>query len=242
MKPSVRIISICCLLLFARISSSQTLTPVVVFRENPLTHNMHITSDGRFLYTCNGGKAESGQVCRYYPDGTKSACYKIGLDMRSIMYNTSDKKLYVNTYERKLYRIEDLSTGKYTEICGFPERSEQSAPAISTNGKLIYFMEYGVLYAYAMKNLQLKTTLSGLKTADDAASGGTSVAVDKKHIYSWNAAEQTVYIYDLKGEFRKSVKLPLGEYGFSLSFANGLLWVSSDGDYDEGTWYGYAVE
>ncbi|MDO9256173.1 MAG: hypothetical protein Q7U54_11715 [Bacteroidales bacterium] len=47
--------------------------------------------------------------------------------------------------------------------------------------------------------------------------------------------------YDLKGRFQKSVKLSHGDYGFSLSFANGLLWVSEDGDYEEGMWYGYEV-
>jgi len=88
----------------------------------------------------------------------------------------------------------------------------------------------------------LKTTITGLNTTDNAAEGGTAVAVDKKHIYSWNGSEQTVYIYDLKGKFQKSVELNQGDYGFSLSFANGLLWVSTDGNYEEGTWYGYEVE
>lgn len=162
--------------------------------------------------------------------------------MRSVMYNPADKKLYVNTYGRKLYKINDLVQGIYNEVFDFSERSEQSAPAINPNGKLIYFMEYGEVYVYNLKNKKLKTTLSGLNTADNAAEGGTAIAVDKKYIYSWNAGQQTVYIYDLKGKYQKSVKLNQGDYGFSLSHANGLLWVSTDGNYEEGTWYGYVVE
>lgn len=242
MKTINRIIFIFFFLLFAEVSMAQTLSPKVIFNENPQTHNMHLTSDGQFLYTCNGGKSEFGQISKYKPDGSRIAAYKIELDMRSIMYNPSDKKLYVNTYSQKLYEITDLKTGSYSEVFDFSDRNEQSAPALSANGKLIYFMEFGELFVYTLKNGKLKTTLSGFKTADEASLGGTAVAVDKKNIYSWDASEQMVYIYDLKGKFQKSLKLTQGNYGFSLSFANDLLWVSSDGNYDEGTWYGYEVK
>jgi len=242
MKTINRIILICFILIATEISIAQTLSPKVAFKENPQTHNMHLASDGEFLYTCNGGKSEFGQISKYKPDGTKIGSYKIELDMRSIMYNPSDKKLYVNAFDQKLYIINDLMSGKFSEVYNFSDRNEQCAPALSTNGKLIYFMEFGELHIYTMKNGKLKSTLSGIKTTDEAAQGGTAVAVDKKHIYSWNAGEQTVFIYDLKGKFHKSVKLTQGNYGFSLSFANDLLWVSTDGNYDEGTWYGYEVK
>lgn len=238
----IRIISLSVILLFAGLSDAQTLIPKIIFKENPQTHNMHLTSDGRFLYTCNGGKSELGQVSKFKPDGTKIGSYKIELDMRSIMYNPSDKKLYVNTYSQKLYRIHNLAEGNFTEVADFSDRNEQCSAALSANGKLIYFMEFGELYVYTLKNGKLKTTLTGLKTADEANLGGTAVAVDKKNIFTWNAGEQTVYIYDLKGKFQNSVKLSNGNYGFSLSFANGLLWVSEDGDYGEGAWYGYEVK
>jgi len=237
-----RIIAICCIMLFAGALGAQTLTPRVVFKDNPQTHNMHIASDGQYLYTCNGGKSENGQISKFTLEGSKIGSYKFDLDMRSIMYNASDKKLYVNTYEQKLYRVNDLMMGSYKEVYDFSDRTEQATPAISTNGKLIYFMEYGVLYVYNMKNGKLKTSISGFTTTDEASSGGSAVAVDKKNIYSWDANVQTVYIYDLKGKYQKSLKLNQGDYGFSLSIANDLLWVSTDGNYDEGTWYGYVVK
>jgi len=241
MKSLSRIITVCFVLIFTTISA-QTLTPKVVFTDSPQTHNMHIAFDGQYLYTCNGGKSEMGQISKFAIDGTKIGSYKIALDMRSVMYNPTDKKLYVNTYGQKLYKINDLVKGMYSEVFDFSDRNEQCAPALSDNGKLIYFMEYGEVYVYNMKNRKLKTTLSGLNTTDNAAEGGTAIAVGKKNIYSWNAGQQTVYVYDLKGKFQKSVKLSMGEYGFSLSHANGLLWVSTDGNYEEGTWYGYLVE
>lgn len=240
MKANNWVIFLACLLIFNGTAwAQQAIGPSVVFKENPLSHNMHITSDGKFLYTCNGGRAELGQVNKLKRDGTHVAGFPIKLDMRSIMYNTSDKKLYVYTYSRKLYKIDDLTQGTYSEVLSFPERSEQSVPALSSNGKLICFIELGDVFFYNLKSGKLENTLHGLKCADNASDGGTAIAMDKKHLYSWNAREQEVFVYDLKGKFEKSVKLNQGFYGFSLSWANGLLWVSADGNYETGTWYGY---
>ena len=242
MKILFRNIAVWSILFLAVAVSAQTLTPRIIFKDHPKTHNMHITSDGKYLYTCNGGKSELGQISKFTLDGVKIASYKTDLDMRSIMFNASDKNLYVNTYDHKLYKITDLENGIYAEVFDFSERSEQSVPAFSNNGKLIYFLEYGQVFIYSLKSKELKDTLSGLNSTDNAADGGTAIAVDKKNIYCWDAGQQTVYIYDLKGKFRKSLKLKHGNYGFSLSYANGLLWVSEDGNYEEGTWYGYVVE
>jgi hypothetical protein len=48
-----------------------------------------------------------------------------------------------------------------------------------------------------------------------------------------------IFVYDLKGKKIKTVEISNGNYGFSLSFANGLIFVADDGDYATGTWYGY---
>ncbi len=242
MKPSFKLLVICSILFCAGIASAQNLTPRVVFKDTPQTHNMHITSDGQYLYTCNGGKPALGQISKFTLDGTKIGSYPFELDMRSVMYNPSDKKLYISTYGKELYRIDDLTQGVYSLVYEFPGVNEQATPAISANGKLIYFMEFGELSVYNMKNGELKTTLSGLKCADEVADGGTAVAVDKKHIYTWDGLQQKVYVYDLKGKYQKELKLNQGDYGFSLAIANGMLWVSTDGNYEEGTWYGYSLD
>ncbi|HPS27188.1 MAG TPA: hypothetical protein PK269_06210, partial [Bacteroidales bacterium] len=66
-----------------------------------------------------------------------------------------------------------------------------------------------------------------------------SVAVDGKYIYTWNADYKLIFVYDMKGQKVKSVEVEKGSYGFSLSYANGLIFVADDGDYATGTWYGY---
>ena len=242
MKSKNGIILVCCILLFAGVTNAQTLAPKVMFKDTPQTHNMHITSDGQYLYTCNGGKPELGQISKFSLNGTKIASYKIELDMRSVIYNGLDKKLYVNGYDKNLYRIEDLMLGVFSKVLEFTETNEQSSPAISTNGKLIYFLDNGNVSVYTMKNGKLKTTFSGIMCSEESSGGGAAIAVDDKRMYSWDGAEQEVYVYDLKGKYQKTLELEQGDYGFSLSFANGMLWVSTDGNYEEGTWYGYAVE
>jgi hypothetical protein len=242
MKTVIFSLSVFFVLIFAGVLQAQTLSPKVVFKDDLQTHNMHLASDGFYYYTCNGGKAELGQISKFSLDGIKVASYKIKLDMRSIMFNTWDNKFYVYTYTKKFYRIDDLERGKYAEIYDFSDRDEQSVPALSANGRQIYFMESGDVFKYKFRNRKLFSTLSGLKTGENHESGSTVVAVDKKHIYCWDAAEQMVFIYDQEGKFEKSVKLSKGNYGFSLSYANGMVWVSDDGNYEEGTWYGYMVE
>jgi 6-phosphogluconolactonase (cycloisomerase 2 family) len=242
MKKLTTTVLLTCCLVIGLSAYSQTIYPKVIFKDNPQTHNMHITSDGQYLYTCNGGKPDKGQISKFTTSGNKIGSYSFDLDMRSIMYNASDKKLYVNTYSQKLYRIVDLTQGIYTEVLDLADHNEQSAPAISPNGKLIYFNDFGTVQSMAFKNNKVKDTFTDLKTTDNAADGGTAVAVSNKHIYTWDAAEQLVYVYDLKGRLKKTLQLTQGDYGFSLSWANDLLWVSTDGNYEEGTWFGYEVE
>jgi len=237
-----RIILASCMLLLGIFATSQTLKmPVVVFKEDPLTHNMHIASDGQYLYTCNGGLSEKGQITKFTLSGEKVASYKIELDMRSLMYNASEKKLYVSTYDKELYKVNDLMMGSFVKVMEFQDRDGQCTPAFDPKGKSIYFYENGTVYIYTVKNGELKKTLFGLNSVPDASLEGTSIAVDNKYIYLWNYEEQIILAFDLKGEYRKSFKVNQGDYSFSLSSANNLIWVSTDGNYETGTWYGYKL-
>lgn len=238
-----RLISFICLLFVAvELCPAQVLTPGKAFIDDARTHNMHLASDGRFLYTCNGGNAGLGQISKFTPEGVPVANFKLALDMRSLMFSPSGKKLYAYTYDRKLVAIDNLSQGTYTEIHNFPDRSAQSVPALSANGRKIYFMEFGHVYIYKMKSGKLKATLTGIETSGDHHDGATTIAVSKRRIYSWNADNRQVYCYSLKGKLIQTYRLAQGNYGFSLSWADGLLWVAKDGDYDTGTWYGYALK
>jgi DNA-binding beta-propeller fold protein YncE len=220
---------------------AQTKMPEIVFKEDPLTHNMHIASDGEFLFTCNGGVADKGQVSIFRLNGEKVGSYSFPLDMRSIMFNPSDKKLYISTYDKKIYKINDVKMGSYVEVMSFDDRDGQSTPAIDAKGKYFWFYEDGMVYMYDIKKGKLKKKISGLNLQTGAPEQSVAIAVDGKHIYTWNADEQLILAFDLKGKYVKTFKVNQGNYQFSLSAANGLIWVSTDGNYDVGTWYGYRL-
>lgn len=216
-------------------------SPEIFFFENPKTHNMHICSDGKFFYTVNGGKSNEGTIWKYNLAGKEIASYPIKLDMRSIMYNASDKSLYVSTYEKEIYKITDLEQGVYSKLATDFLQQEQSTPAMDPKGRYIYELSYGTLFVYNLKSGKTENTFYGLNCGEDVTSGAGAVAVDKKHIYTWNAAEQEVYVYSNKGVYIDSFKIKQGDYGFSLSYANGHIFVSTDGNYGTGTWFGYKV-
>jgi hypothetical protein len=239
MRTTTLLLIISGILLSANLMVAQSVMPDRVFRDMPKTHNMHIASDGQFLYTCNGGKSEEGQVSKFSLEGELIGSYVIELDMRSIMYNPVDKKLYVSTFDRDLYKINDLMMGVYMKVQHFGDRDGQCCPAISADGKSICFLEGDSLFKYDLKLGKLKEVLTGFSNPTDALAESTSLAMDSKHIYTWNYDEQIILAFDMKGNYIKSFNVNQGDYLFSLSAADGLIWVSKDGDYDIGTWYGY---
>jgi hypothetical protein len=71
--------------------------------------------------------------------------------------------------------------------------------------------------------------------------GSATVAIGSGYIYTWDSSTKTVYTYTLSGTLFKTTVLSSGSFGPSLSFADGKIFVSDDGNYNTGTWYGYNV-
>jgi len=220
---------------------TQTIDPVITFKEDPKTHNMHLCSDGQYLYTVNGGKAPEGQIGKFSLSGNLIGHYPIELDMRSIMYNKKDKSLYVCCYDNNIYRIVDIENGSYELVYSKLYPNEQSCLALDPKGKYLYAFDNGTLNIYDFVSGKLINTFENLNHGEDIMGGSTTVAVGKKNIYTWDSENKIIYIFDLKGKFIKSVSISEGTYGFSLSFANGLIFISEDGNYFTGTWYGYKI-
>jgi len=213
----------------------------IQFDEFIYNHNVHIASDGNYLYTVNGGSASVGRIKRYTLDGTFVDSVNIAIDMRSIMYNRADGYLYLGNFGGTIYRLADYQNG--TTVMLYPGLLDnmQADPALSWDGSIIYGFNQGTLKRYSLATGTLIDSLTGFQCGANPNVGGAAVAVDPDYIYTWDAATRMVYVYTLAGSFVRSLTLSYGDFGFSLSFVDGYLFVSADGDYATGTWYGYNI-
>ncbi len=219
--------------------NAQTISPDFYFDDEPGTHNMGMATDGEFYYSCNGGKTYEGKISKYSFNGNFMKSYEIDLDMRSIMYNSKDKHLYINCYDGNIYRITDLKEGSFQLVFTKLYKDKQASLAMDPKGKYLYFFNDGTLSIFNFADGTLKDRYYGLNSGPELGSGNMSVAVTKKSIVTFNSEEQVFYIYDKKGRLKETIKYKEGDYGFSLSYANGYIFVAKDGDYGMGRWFGY---
>ena len=81
---------ICFLAFFFIPRAFSQIAPAISFNENPVNHNMHITSDGAFFYSINGGNAGTGQVNKFTLGGVLVQTYPIQIDGRGMSWNPVD--------------------------------------------------------------------------------------------------------------------------------------------------------
>ena len=237
----IKIILSFILLCFTGLISAQPITPAISFNDDPDSYNMHIASDGNFYYTVNGGVPEQGKISKFTLQGQRLQTYPIKLDMRSIMYNKKDKSLYINTNTKEIYKVIDLASGTIELLYQANYDNEQSALALDPRGKYLYAMDNGKLAVYKFSSGEPERVISGLKCGDGSKKGSTTVAVDNKYIYTWDATKKTIYVYDLEGIFVRSYVVKDGDFGYSLSIANDLVFVAKSVKDRTGTWYGYML-
>lgn len=233
---------ILCSILISLGLTAQTLSPKVFFQEHPRTHNVKLTTDGEYLYTCNGGKAHEGMINKYTLNGQLLESYDIYLDMRSIMYNAKDKCLYIAAFDRNIYKITDLSEGSFVLVHKELYEDGQANLALDSKGKNLYYMSNGSVIIYDFKSGKEKKRFNSIDCGKYTTEGSSAIAVGEKHFYTWNAKHKIIFVYDMKGKKVKNINIANGDYGFSLSYANGMLFVAVDGDYEMGTWYGYEID
>lgn len=213
--------------------------PQFSFDEHPVNHNMHIASDGEFYFTINGGGVSSGQVNKFDLNGTLLQTYPIQIDGRGLSYNKSDGFLYVSTFGGDIVRITDLAAATFTMVFPGVMQNGQASFAISDDGLVFYDFNQGTLRVHDFATGSVINTLTGLAYGSGNYGGEAAVAVDSSHFYTWDAVSKTVYMYDQLGTLIQPMVLDSGDNGQSLSFVNDMLFVSRDGNYNIGTWYGY---
>lgn len=215
--------------------------PVITFNESPYNHNMHIASDGNYLYTINGGNTSNGQINKFSLSGALIQTYPIQIDGRGLSYNNADGFLYASVYGGDIVKITNLSTGTYSVLFLGIMQNSQASFAISTDGSKFFDFSQGTLKIHNFNTGTVINTISGFSFGAGNYGGEAAVAVDSSHIYTWDATTKTVYAYNQSGAFIQATVLDSGDNGQSLSIANGYLFVSKDANYSVGTWYGYNI-
>jgi DNA-binding beta-propeller fold protein YncE len=220
---------------------AQVLEPVITLADNPVTYSMHLCTDGSYYYTINGGVAKDGKISKFRVNGEFLESYPINQDMRSIMYSRKDKCLYINCKGTDVYKIADLASGTIQLLHSGMYENEQSTLALDPAGKNFYEMVNGSLTVYNAKTGKMVKKLSGFKCGAKGMKGSTTVAVDNKHIYTWDSDTKTVFVYDMKGVFVQSFVLKSGNIGHSLSAAYGMIFVAKSEMGKPSTWFGYQL-
>jgi hypothetical protein len=220
---------------------AQVMEPFVTLNDNPGTYAMHICFDGTSYFTVNGGVAKDGKINQFNTQGEFVKSHPVKLDMRSIMYNSRNKTLYVNTKDKEIHKVVDLVNGTVELVHSGIYENEQSSLAMDPGGKNYYALDNGTLSIINAKNGKLVKQYSGIKCGDKGMKGSTTVAVDRKHFYTWDTGTRTVYMYSLKGVFVSSFQLKSGTIGHSLSIANGMLFVAKSDMGRPAVWYGYKI-
>lgn len=223
-------------------------TPVrkLEFTDHVYYHNMGITWDGEYYYTVNGGNTDYSNLNRYDESGELDSEYDIVSDGRAILYSPSEEQLFVKSYGRSLEDVdldfEETSTAIEDIFSG-----EQSSVAISPDGERFYELYEGTVSVFdANGDEEASFTLSSYNTTEELGYA-CAIAASDKFLFVWAPESDTdILVYGLDGRYVSKFALPRSGYGFSLSWANGMLWIAEDADGDtegaDGIWYGYELE
>lgn len=218
--------------------SGGTLYPSIDFNDDPYNHNTGITFDGRYYYTSNGGAADYGRINKYDQDGNFLNSYPISIDMRSIEYY--DGYFYVSACDGNIYKITDLDDGEYDILYENAYSECQTSFAINPAHGSIYLLNDGDLNEYDLSSGDLLNSFSKIK------SGGSmevyTIACSDNYFYTFDISVRKIYEYDFDGKLNNTYEYSSGDCYFSLSFANDMIFVADDGDYNIGTWYGYKLD
>jgi hypothetical protein len=225
-------------------------TPVekLSFTDHVYYHNMGIAWDGDYYYTVNGGNTDYSSINQYDETGSYEDSYDLGTDGRAILYSTAKEQLYLKPYGTSLDEV-DLDFPEETSIdLENVFTGEQSSVAMSPDGTRLYELSGGRVSVYDADDGSEETSfqLSSYST-EDGKGYSFAIAASDKFLFVWAPnSDQDVLVYGLDGKYVTKFTLPRSGFGFSLSWANGMLWIADDADGGsegaDGTWYGFTLE
>jgi WD40 repeat protein len=224
-------------------------TPVqkMKFTDHVYYHNMGITWDGDYYYTVNGGNTENSDLNKYDAAGKLDTHYDVSADGRAILFNTSDEQLYIKPYGASLDEV-DLDLEETTTSLDSVFHEDQSSVAMSPDGEKLYELSDGTVYVYDASTGDEETSfkLSSYNTTTEHGYAD-AIAASDKFLFVWAPnSDKEILVYGIDGNYVTKFTLPRAGFGFSLSWANDMLWIAKDADGGsdgaDGTWYGYQLK
>ena len=222
-------------------------TPVqkMEFTDHVYYHNMGITWDGEYYYTVNGGNTEYSNLNKYDDSGELDSEYDISADGRAILYSPSEEQLYVKQDGLSLDEV-DLDLEQTSAALEDIFSGEQSSVAMSPDGEKLYELSDGTVNVFNTDGDEEGSfKLSSYNTTEDLGYAYAIAALDKFLCVWAPNSDKEILVYGIDGKYVTKFELPRSGYGFSLSWANDMLWIAEDADGGEdgadGTWYGYEL-
>jgi hypothetical protein len=223
-------------------------TPVqnVKFTDHVYYHNMGITWDGEYYYTINGGNAENSNLNKYDDSGELDTEYDVSVDGRAILYSPSEEQLYVKPFSLSLDEV-DLDLEETYSALEDIFVAEQSSVAMSPGGEKLYELSDGTVKVFNTDgDEETSFKLSSYNTTESLGYA-FAIAASDKFLFVWAPnSDKEILVYGIDGKYVTKFELPRSGFGFSLSWANDMLWVAEDADGGsdgaDGTWYGYELK
>jgi sugar lactone lactonase YvrE len=123
---------------------------------------------------------------------------------------------------------------------------EQSSVAMSPDGARLYEMYEGTVKVFLDGDEETTFKLSSYNTTEELGYAH-AIAASDNFLFVWAPnSDKDILVFDLDGKYVTKFELPRAGFGFSLSWANGMLWIAEDADGSsdgaDGTWYGYELK
>jgi DNA-binding beta-propeller fold protein YncE len=225
-----------------------SVTPVqkMRFTDHVHYHNMGITWDGEYYYTVNGGNTENSDLNKYDDSGELDTEYHIGADCRAILSSPVEEQLYVKPYSMSLDEVdldaEETSTSLEDIFSG-----DQSSVAMSPDGEKLYELHEGTVTVFNADGDEETTFKLSRHNTTEELGYAHAIAASDKFLFVWAPnSDKEILVYGIDGKYVTQFELSRSGFGFSLSWANDMLWIAKDADGSsdgaDGTWYGYELK
>jgi hypothetical protein len=210
---------------------------VLQFNDDLYSHTMGITSDRQYYYTINGGVASRGRINTFDLSGNIVNTTSAFLDARAILWSAHTGAFYVKDSSYNIYQV-NPRTGAASYM-GTWFQWQQSSPAIGPDGRAFVEHQNGNCRVIGVDRGILIHQGTGFRYG--AFPSSEAICMDGySHVLTWNG--DTVFVQDKNANLLQTMVIPYGHYGYTLDWANGLLFTADDQNYgSNGTWYGYAI-